>query len=462
MHEILFHYQRVPATTWVYLSSLIIIALYFKFSRLWSVRNVDIIGLILFAPGLVLVVYGQQHEAAQDGAGIEQIGYVWLFVVSSFALFRLLLDSLMVRRPLLEPNLSVGGQTFVCIALFIFLMANVVTSRVTSEDLAGAQRAEQLRQREEASIEQDAFAKHGPGFPLLFLLPNISTQTLLADRVDGDPDQMPAAHRNVEDRQAVHEAASRMLAILSHLAVVFGLITIGYRHFDNIKTGIAAATLYLLLPYTAMHTGRVLHVLPAALLIWAVEAYRRPLVAGMLMGLAIGVIYYPAALLPLWISFYWQRGLVRFLLGVLAMIALLVGTLAFTSTDLTMFLAQAKQMFGLRIPIREGAEGFWQFDNIDAVYRIPILTLFIALAGSLAVWPAQKNLGTLMSCSAALMVATQFWHAHGGGTYMAWYLPLMLLTVFRPNLEDRVALSVLGEGWLPSRRSRDRPAQQAA
>ena len=31
-------------------------------------------------------------------------------------------------------------------------------------------------------------------------------------------------------------------------------------------------------------------------------------------------------------------------------------------------------------------------------------------------------------------------------------MPLLLLTVFRPNLEDRVALSVLGEGWFPKRR----------
>jgi hypothetical protein len=66
---------------------------------------------------------------------------------------------------------------------------------------------------------------------------------------------------------------------------------------------------------------------------------------------------------------------------------------------------------------------------------------------SLALWPAQKNLGTLMSCSAAVMLGTQFWQAHGGGLHMGWYLPLTLLTIFRPNLEDRVALSVLGEGW---------------
>ena len=51
----------------------------------------------------------------------------------------------------------------------------------------------------------------------------------------------------------------------------------------------------------------------------------------------------------------------------------------------------------------------------------------MALAGSMALWPAQKNLGTLLSCSAAMLVATQFWHGYGGGTYMAWYLPLVLL-----------------------------------
>ena len=55
------------------------------------------------------------------------------------------------------------------------------------------------------------------------------------------------------------------LAPLSHLAIVLGMVLIGYRHFDNIKTGIAAAVLYLLLPYTAVMTGRVTHVLPHAL-----------------------------------------------------------------------------------------------------------------------------------------------------------------------------------------------------
>ena len=45
------------------------------------------------------------------------------------------------------------------------------------------------------------------------------------------------------------------------------------------------------------------------------------------------------------------------------------------------------------------------------------------------------------------MLATQFWLANHGGLYMAWYLPLLILTVFRPNLEDRMALSAVQPVW---------------
>jgi len=49
------------------------------------------------------------------------------------------------------------------------------------------------------------------------------------------------------------------------------------------------------------------------------------------------------------------------------------------------------------------------------------------------------------------MLAAQFCRAFEGGLYMAWYLPLLLLTSFRPNLEDRVASSAVIErraAWL--------------
>ena len=70
-------------------------------------------------------------------------------------------------------------------------------------------------------------------------------------------------------------------------------------------------------------------------------------------------------------------------------------------------------MIGWRNPLNDTPSGFWQF--YDSAYRIPVLAAFVAICGSLAIWPAQKNLGTLLSCSAAVMLSTQFWHAHKAG-----------------------------------------------
>jgi hypothetical protein len=287
--------------------------------------------------------------------------------------------------------------------------------------------------------------RHGPGYPWLHLLPSIPSKVWVHQ-----DSKLPAA----EARQQAWVATARITAVLSHLAIVAGLVLIGYRHFDNIRTGIAVATLYLLLPYTAQMTGRIDHVLPAALLVWAIEAYRRPWLSGVLLGLAAGAIYYPLFLLPLWISFYWQRGLLRFVIGFVSMIALLVLTLALASSDLDAFVQQTKMMFGVNSLSLADVNGFW--DLSKSAYRIPVIALFGVICIALAIWPAHKNLGTLLSCSAAVMLGTQFWHVapgdwHGGGLYIAWYLPLLLLTVFRPNLEDRVALSVLAESWLERR-----------
>ena len=70
----------------------------------------------------------------------------------------------------------------------------------------------------------------------------------------------------------------------------------------------------------------------------------------------------------------------------------------------------------------------------------------MVLSASLGLWPAHKNLGTLLSCTTAVMLAAQFVKVYEGGLYMAWYLPLLVLTIFRPNLEDRIASSAVIEG----------------
>jgi hypothetical protein len=495
MSEILFQYVKVYPTTWVYLSSLLMIGLFFKFGRFWSVRNLDLVLLILLAPGLLLVETGRERAAAalsleppasvptspadpapapeqvamvvgdanesnvapvqaaqalsapaerelQRARSIEVLGYFFLFGTGGLLLVRLLLDPTMVRRPLLEPNLTVGGLTFIGCSLFVFLMANVITSRTTQDDLLGPRAADQLLHRQ-AAEERVEPPEYGPGLSIIYVLPNISTMTFREGGFESEPDA----------RISGYAIAAKAVAILSHLAVMLGIVLIGHWHFNNLKMGIGAAVLYLMLPYTAQMTGRVPHVLPAALLVWAIVCYRRPVWAGAFIGLAVGVIYYPLFLLPLWTSFYLRRGAMRFVAGVGATLALVAFSLVFVSTDLTSFWGHLKHMFGLWPPQMENLGGIWGL-AWDPWYRITVLAAFCALSFSLAIWPAQKNLGTLLSCSAAVMVGVQFWHGHGGGLYMAWYLPLLLLTVVRPNLEDRIAVSVLGEGWFTRRRQR--------
>ena len=444
MSDILFHYHRVNPTTWFYFASLLSIALFFKFNRLWSIRNLDLLGLILLAPGILAVEYGGYKANVAD----QQLGFVWVFVVTGWFLARMLCDSMMVRRPMLEPNLTTGGLAFLGVSLLVFLLANVITTRPQRDDVAGAVAADRLEARE-AEVDADQLARLGPGYPLLFLLPQISTQRIFfaPDGVDVPPDPGEAS------RRAVHETTARIMAIVSQLAIVAGMVVIGWRHFENTRLGIAAAVLYLLLPYTATMTGRVDHVLPGALVLWAIAAYRRPFIAGVLVGLAIGTIYYPVFLLPLWCSFYWERGVRRFAAGVATSLAALVVALWFTSPDATIFLGQLRQMFGWIFPNEVSLEGFWALPAQDAVYRLPVLAAFVAMMATLAIWPAPKNLGTLMSCTAAVLLGSQFWKAHNGGLFMAWYLPVLLLVVFRPNLENRVAMLMLSPDWFPRRRA---------
>ena len=71
MSEFLLNYKRVDPTTWVYLSSLLSLGLFFKFNRFWSVRNLDLILLILLAPGLLLVHYGSLGQAKWVGKAMD-------------------------------------------------------------------------------------------------------------------------------------------------------------------------------------------------------------------------------------------------------------------------------------------------------------------------------------------------------------------------------------------------------
>mgnify|MGYP006970125895 CR=1 FL=1 len=128
MTNIFAHYQLNDAT-WFVLSLLLILAVFFRFNRLWSLRNLDLLMLLAISPGVLFLT-----DEYRDGD--SNAGYVWLFVCSGVLLLRLFLDSRFKRRPLLEQNLNASGLGLLCVAAFAFQVTRVVTEPIPESTLA--------------------------------------------------------------------------------------------------------------------------------------------------------------------------------------------------------------------------------------------------------------------------------------------------------------------------------------
>ena len=387
------------ATTWAYFSLLLAVALFFKFTRLVSMRNWDVLALFLLVPGLLLrqeansaAPEGELRKtptAAPDGAPAPAANghalwyaYLALLAGTGFMFARCLVDLALVRRPAATANMNLAGLAWLGAALFLALIAVAARRPVVGE----------------------------------------------LDAVRW----------------------TRGLAIVAHLSVVAALVIIGWRHFQDIHAGMAAATFYLLLPYTATLFDQLPQVLPMALILWAIALYPWPTFSGLVLGLSAGSMYFPALLLPVWLSFYGRRGAGRFA-GAFALGALggmgLMSLLIWLEGPLADDVQALYNVFAWQQWKRPTTEGIWI--GAHWAYRTPIFVAYAAFAVGTAFWPKPKTLAHLLALSAALISGCQFWLADRGGLYVLWYLPLLLLLTFRPNLIDREPTAINAEtDWL--------------
>jgi hypothetical protein len=229
---------------------------------------------------------------------------------------------------------------------------------------------------------------------------------------------------------------ARILVVVAHTIVVLGLLYIGRRHFSSMQLGISMSCLYLLLPCTAFNVHELSHVLPAACLTWAFASYRKPAVAGVLLGLACGTLFFAVFLLPLWAVFYGKRGRLKFGLSLAAVTAVVLTTFALTSSDTHSFTNKlvtstnwtAFRLFDDTLPTSGGAIG-------QVFLRITLAAVFFVMITAMTVIPRKRNLENLLANSTALIVAAQLWYPEDVGSYVLWYLPLLLLVMFRPRLD---------------------------
>jgi hypothetical protein len=406
--SIFFEIELPNATTWFYFSALLAVALFFKFNRLLSIRNSDVLSLFLPMPGFLLL---GQH-------GVSPFwGYLWLLAASGYFLLRCLFDLTLVRRPALSPNLNFGGLVWLAGALFVSLIA--VASRHPNTQAKPANETPNHRETSPGTIEpmrklgEEVIRKQAP--------PEV-------------------------DQELLELAVERGLTVFCHLCIALGLILIGWRHFEDLHAGMAAATFYLLLPYTyllmprtPLGVGRWDHAWPMALMIWMVLFFRRPTLAGIFLGLAAGTVFFPVLIFPVWLSFYRDRGARRFALSFVISAGLclaIIGLILWINGVLPPTVLSGWKLSAWLpwSPPDADMGGVWQDKTSHWAYRLPIFLAYIAFVGTTAFWPAPKNLAHVLALTAAVLIGIQFWYADQGGVYVLWYLPLLLLLVFRPNL----------------------------
>lgn len=421
MEEILTGYE-ISQATWFYHSLVLTLAVFFKFNRLWSLRNLDLVLLLSLSPGLILV---RQAEAAGATAD-AMLGYGWLFTVTLLLVIRLLLDGSLKRRPRLEQNMNSQGMLFLGVAAFVFLMTEAIIESppgletqpaVKTVVLGGSDL--KLSGGEASSIDPEVPA------PTMKMLED--TSNALSKQVG----------RQAHDPYAIQLLTARLMAILAHVAVLSGLLVVGHRLFGDLQLGLAMATIYLLLPCTAFDVHKADHVIPAALIIWAIAVYRKPLVAGALLGLACGAVLFPIFLLPLWVSFYGRKGAFKFIASLLFTGAVLLAGLMLTWNSSSPFarelVSQILTSF-LDLWNQGDTNGFWALVVDNWYYRLPVFVCFLMMVITLTFRPGQRTLEHLIADSAVVVVGTQLWYPQTGGVHLLWYLPLLLLVIFRPRL----------------------------
>ncbi|MCH7686785.1 MAG: hypothetical protein IH899_08910 [Planctomycetes bacterium] len=382
----------------------------------------DLVLLLSLSPGLLLV-----REQ-------PTFGYSWLFTVTGLLLIRLFCDGLFTRRPRLEPNLNAAGLAFLGVASFVLLMTKAITEPPPASTLETVRRSSELLSGRDPSAIEDS-AEAGPVAPMVAVPVTAVSSAAVAS--GNESLLVPAETRDV--------LAAKMLAVLSHFSVIAALFFIGRHHFNDTQSGVAMATIYLLLPCTSYDVGNVNHVLPAALIAWAFVFYTRPMIAGSLMGMACGTLFFPVFLLPLWASFYSRRGRVRFCLALILIAAVVMarfaivpseqGAVVLSSIPKSVYEQTTNAISLSIIPILSqngDATGFWNPQN--AVYLIPVFVAYLVILLLLTIFPRKKTMEHLMAHSTALIVGIQFWYPREGGIYLLWYLPLLLMVAMRPRL----------------------------
>jgi hypothetical protein len=435
--------------------------------QLFARRNLILAGLLAMAVLLIDVfAWGKPTESpARKAAGDLVFAGIYAitagFTLAGFFLAR------RQGEALLTPNLPRPGLR----ALFVVLLVlNVVVALGRKPDDCGYYtNLGAQRWVETGTIPYGDAALKGPtapGYgaaatygPLLYAA-HMPFQALLG-RPENASDLVPV------DKEYVRppDLASSLACLMLHLCGVVALLFVG-RRLMGWDGALAAACLYLGSPYVLGLGGQetwigglayISHIAPTSALLMALWCVPVPFLAGVCLGIASGLLFFPAFFFPLWFGwFFWnKKGAFGFLWGFVLTGGVLVYVMARTTHPppgqgfVRMFLESTLEHQEGIGEQRYGASllSFWgHYPGLARYLQQPLFgsgslwkpmfLLFVGLCGAGFFLARGRSQVQLVALTAMLAAGVQLWKTHAGGTYVEWYYPFVLLALFAPAAKE--------------------------
>lgn len=222
------------------------------------------------------------------------------------------------------------------------------------------------------------------------------------------------------------------LAIVALLVVVCRQLRPGRGGWS---LGLGVALAYALMPYTLIELIHPSRSVPTAFVLGAIASCGRPALAGLMLGLATATMHFPALLIPLWLSRYRGGERLRFL-GALALVALAcLVAIHHGASDWQAFWVSTWENLEGESHYGSSPFGFWGQNPALRPAKLALRVLHLVGCGAL-VFLARPTRYQLAAWTAAVLTGVQLWKTHGGGSYISWHLPFLLLALLARSPRD--------------------------
>jgi hypothetical protein len=422
-----------PAFCW--LSIVLVFIFLGNFNRLLSLRNLDILLLYLLCPFLFVLW--------QD----RRFAYAGILTVTLLFFLRCLLGARCKTKQILKDNTSLKrAAVFVLVLACLFHVQTVYERPIDDCGLFSVIGAEYIIQT--GKLPYGAACGHlGVYGPLLYAL-HIPANLIFQPDVNFDSQRGTFEWGPYEEFEM---RGAQTVVLVFDLLAMLGLYCFGKKYGDK-TTAVLLTLAFALCPYVIGVGGAgglqwTSHIVGIAFIVFALVFVTRPIVAGLMLGLGSGMLYYPALLFVLWFGYYvrtsrWREGL-KFLtafaaVGLVCLATILILTAPGGESEglspLRAFVYDTVHFQQFSDSYGQSPFSFWgQYPDI-AKWGKPIAgALYLIFCLLIGFVPRRMNMRRLAALTAAVLVGTQFTLSHGGGTYIGFYIAAFIIVLFGPS-----------------------------